>query len=96
MTERTDQADHGGRGAPDERQHVWDKPRNVKLLFNVFYALCAIVVVLELVIPLHEAHAWERLLAFYPLYGFVGIVILVLIAKQMRRALMRPEDYYDE
>ncbi|HIF05849.1 MAG TPA: hypothetical protein EYQ64_02555 [Gemmatimonadetes bacterium] len=69
----------------DERQHVWDKPGNVKLLFNVFYALCVIFAVLGLVIP-----------AFYPVYGFVGIVALVFIAKQMRKVLMRPEDYYDE
>ncbi len=68
----------------------------MKLLFNVFYALCAIVVVLDLVIERHEDHRLEGFLEFYPLYGFVGIVILVLLAKQMRRVLMRPEDYYDE
>ena len=82
-------------GPPDERQHVWDDSRNVKLLFNVFYAVCAIVVVLDLVISRHEVHSWERFFAFYPLYGFVGIVVLVFIAKLMRRVLMRPEDYYD-
>ena len=95
MNEQTDQAEHG---APDEGQHVWDNPRNVKLLFNVFYALCAIVAVVGLIIPTGEGHAvhpWERILGFYPLYGFVGIVVLVAIAKQMRRVLMRPEDYYD-
>ena len=47
-------------GAPDERQHVWDNPRNVKLLFNVFYALCVILVVLGLIprqeVPSHEGH----------------------------------------
>ncbi len=86
---------HGHDDAPDGRQHVWDNPRNVKLLFNAFYLLCALVVVLDLVLQRHETHPWERLLEFYPLYGFVGIVVLVLIAKQMRRALMRPEDYYD-
>ena len=84
-----------GHGRVDERQHVWDNPRNVKRLFNVFYAACAIVVVLELVITLEEHHSWERFFAFYPFYGFVGIVVLVLIAKLMRRVLMRPEDYYD-
>ena len=84
-----------GHGPADERQHVWDNPRNVKLLFNVFYAMCAIVVVLDLVIPRDDHHRWERLPEFYPLYGFVGIVVLVLIAKLMRRILMRPEDYYD-
>jgi|TARA_B100000809_G_C15106718_1_gene519038 hypothetical protein len=91
--------DEGHAGAPDERQHVWDNPKNVKLLFNVFYALCVILVVLGLIprqeVPGHEGHPLEGFFAFYPLYGFVGIVLLVLIAKLMRRVLMRPEDYYD-
>jgi len=92
-------ADGHGRADPhgrvDEGQHVWDNPRNVKLLFSVFYALCAVVLVLELVIERHEVHSLVRFFAFYPFYGFVRIVVLVLIAKLMRRALMRPEDYYD-
>ena len=29
------------------------------------------------------------------LYGFVACVFLVLMAKLLRRILMRPEDYYD-
>jgi hypothetical protein len=32
---------------------------------------------------------------FYAFYGFVACVLLVLIAKQMRKVLMRKEDYYD-
>ena len=92
MSEPTEQAEHREGAGPDERQHVWDKPRNVKRLFNVLFALCAVVVVLDLLIHRHEVHPWERLVAFYPLFGFVGIVILVGIAKQMRRVLMRPGD----
>jgi len=87
--------EHGHGGLGDERQHFWDNPRNVKLLFHGFYVLCAILVVLDLVITREDHHSWERVVAFYPLYGFVGIVVLVLIAKLMRRVLMRPEDYYD-
>jgi Fe2+ transport system protein B len=79
----------------DERQHFWDNPRNVKLLINVFYACCAILVVLEFFIHEHDVHRWEGLVSFYPIYGFVGIVILVLVAKVMRKLLMRPEDYYE-
>jgi hypothetical protein len=79
----------------DERQHFWDNPRNVKLLFNVFYACCAILVVLEFFIHEHDVHSWEGLVSFYPIYGFVGIVILVQVAKGMRKLLMRPEDYYE-
>ena len=41
---------------------------------------------------LHEFDAW---VGFFPLYGFVGAFLLVLAAKQMRRVLMRPEDYYE-
>ncbi len=99
MNEHTEHPEHGEGRAPDERQHVWDNPRNVKRLFNVFYAVCIILLVLDplldLVIDRHRDHPWESLLAFYPLYGFVGIVVLVFLAKLMRRVLMRPEDYYD-
>ena len=64
---------HGHGASTDERQHVWDNARNVKLLFNVFYACCVILVLLDFVIHRHNVHDWENLLAFYPLYGFVGI-----------------------
>ncbi len=102
MSEYTEQpggGEGGGGRESDQRRHVWDKPENVKLLFSVFYALCVILVVLDpllgLVIDRHRDHAWESWPAFYPIYGFFGIVVLVLIAKLMRRVLMRPEDYYD-
>ena len=77
------------------RRHIWDNPRNVNLLFKIFYACCVILVLLDFVIHRHNVHSWENLFAFYPIYGFVGIWILVLIAKQVRRVLMRPEDYYE-
>jgi len=41
-------------------------------------------------------HAWEALPGFYALFGFVACVVLVLIAKEMRKVLMRDEDYYDD
>jgi len=31
---------------------------------------------------------------FYALYGFVACVLLVLLAKEMRKLVMRNEDYY--
>jgi hypothetical protein len=33
---------------------------------------------------------------FYAIYGFVACVILVLVAKEMRKLVMRDEDYYDD
>lgn len=78
-----------------EKTHFFDKPRNVQRCLNVFYALCALLLVLDFVIHRHTYHPWENLPAFYPLYGFIGCVVLVLIAKWMRTFLMRDEDYYE-
>ena len=61
---------------------------------GVFYALCAALVALEAVVHRHAEHAWEGFFAFYAIYGFVACVVLVLVAKQMRRVLVRREDYY--
>ena len=87
---------HGhGAGRPDEPPGFFDKPDNVRRLLMAFYVLCGVLVVLDLVIERHHVHPWENLLSFYPLYGFVGIVVLVIVAKGLRKVVMRPEDYYD-
>jgi hypothetical protein len=79
----------------DEPTYFLEKPENVRWLFRAFYALCALLVAADLVVHRHMVHPWERLPGFYALYGFVGIVVLVIVAKLLRRAVMRPEDYYD-
>jgi hypothetical protein len=86
-------AQHGP--LPGEAPGFLDKPENVRWLLRAFYAVCALLVAGDLVAHRHVVHPWERLLGFYPLYGFVGIVVLVILAKLLRRAVMRPEDYYD-
>ena len=50
----------------------------------------------ELFIHRHTIHLLEDIFGFYALYGFVACVALVLIATQMRKVLMRDEDYYDD
>lgn len=79
----------------DDKDYFFDRPANVKRLMHAFYACCAILVVLDFVIDRYTYHSWENVWAFYPIYGFVGCVVLVVIAKWMRTFLMRDEDYYD-
>lgn len=79
----------------EQREYLFDKPRNVARLFRVFYAACVILLLLDFVLHRHVTHAWERLPGFYAIFGFVACVTLVLVAKEMRRVLMRGEDYYD-
>lgn len=79
----------------NEKKHIFDNPKNVKRVLYFLYACCAVLFLLDFVIHRHVAHSWENLWGFYPVYGFVGCVILVVVATWMRTFLMRSEDYYD-
>ena len=78
----------------DERKHFFDHPGNVKKVLRVFYVICAGLLLADFVVHRHVVHDWEGFPGFYALYGFVACVLLVLIAKEMRKLLMRGEDYY--
>lgn len=78
-----------------QRQHLFDKPENVRRLLRLLYLVCALLLVADLFIYRHVTHAWEALWGFYAFFGFVACVVLVLVAKQLRKILKRPEDYYD-
>ena len=83
---------------PDEKEkiHIFDRPENVKRLLWGFYSLCVLLALADFVLHRHIGFDWEKIPAFYALYGFVACVLLVLIAKKMRIVLMRKEDYYDD
>jgi len=82
---------------PDtEKRHIFDDPKNVKRAIHALYAICIVALGLDFVIHRHVDHPWEAFFGFYAVYGFVACVVLVLVAKEMRKILMRREDYYDE
>ena len=90
--------DPGDKPAPEGSD---PEPRETKpwpLLIKVFLSLCVVLLVLDfgfLHLRHHVVHPWENLFGFYALYGFVACVLLVLAAKQLRKVVMRKEDYYD-
>ena len=89
----------------DDREYFFDKPGNVRLVLGIFYTLCVGVVLLDaadFILQLlgvgdlrHAERSWEGWPGFYAVYGYVACVSLVLIAKGLRKILIRPEDYYD-
>ncbi len=79
-----------------EPDGFFDKPENIKKMMRIFYVACGLLVVADFIVHRHIYHDWEKIPAFYAIYGFVGCVVLVVIAKEMRKFLMRGEDYYDE
>lgn len=80
----------------DDKQYWLDKPGNLQRLLRWFYIICAALFLADFVIHRHVVHPWENLFGFYGIFGFVACVILVLAAKEMRKVLMRKEDYYDD
>ena len=80
----------------NNKTYLFDNPKNVKRVLHLLFICCVILFALDFVIHRHVMHSWENLWGFYAIYGFVGCVVLVLVAKWMRTFLMRSEDYYDD
>jgi len=79
----------------NKKKYIFDNPQNIKRVLYILYACCVLLFLLDFVIHRHVVHSWESLWGFYPIYGFVGCVILVFVATWMRTFLMRSEDYYN-
>ncbi len=74
---------------------VEEQPKRSNWIIRIFLVGCVVLLLLDFVIHRHVTHPWENLFGFYSIYGFVACVILVLAATQLRKILMRDEDYYD-
>ena len=84
-----------------EDAHFFDRPANVRRLLRLLFGACALLVAVDLLDvtglwefrhPHLRAEGWP---GFYPFYGFVGCVLLVLAARVLRLVVMRSEDYYE-
>lgn len=84
-----------GAAPKGERQHMFDNPANVKRVMYALYVVSGLSLLLDFVIYRKVHHPWEAAPAFYAGYGFVACVVLVLAATQLRKLIMRAEDYYD-
>jgi drug/metabolite transporter (DMT)-like permease len=79
-----------------EKKHLFDEPKNVSRLLLIFFAALVLLLVPDLFHERHTIFAWEEWPEFYPVFGFVACVLLVLLAKYVLRPLVkREEDYYD-
>ena len=78
------------------KRHLFDEPKNVRLLIRGLVGACIVLVLLDGLVHRHVDHRWESLFGFYAFYGFAACVVLVLLAKEMRKLVMRAEDYYSQ
>jgi hypothetical protein len=79
----------------DGKPYWLDDPRNVTRLVWGLYAVCGLLLCIDVFVPKHGPFPIEHVLGFYGLFGFAACVALVLVAKVLRLVLMRSEDYYD-
>ncbi len=79
-----------------EKLYFFDKPENVKRVLKGFYICCVLLVAADFIVHRHTGFDWEKIPAFYAIYGFAACVLLVLAARELRKLVMRKEDYYDE
>jgi hypothetical protein len=87
-----------------QSEHVYwlDQPGNVKKVIRIFFICCGVLALLDLIFLFHLQHKhvyfpkFENFPGFFCLYGFGACVLLVLAARQLRKLLMRPEDYYEK
>jgi hypothetical protein len=80
---------------PDDKGW-FDHPRNVRKILWALYTACGLLLAIDFVYHRHADFEFEQFFGFYGLYGFGACVALVLIAKELRKLLSRPEDYYGE
>lgn len=73
---------------------LFDRPNIGRDLTWALCVICAALLLLEFIVQRHVGHSWENWLAFYPLYGFLSCVLLVLLSSVLRRLAKRSEDYY--
>ncbi len=78
-----------------KENHRFNKPRNVRRMLWWLVVVCGLLFAADFIYHRHIVHPWEELWGFYAIYGFVSCVVLVLVAKQMRKLLMRDEEYYE-
>ena len=61
-----------------------------------FFVLSAVFLGIDFFFEREVHHPLEEWPILYPIFGFVGIALLILVAKGLRRLVMRSEDYYDD
>ncbi len=79
-----------------EKKHLFDNPRNVKIVIYALFIACGLLPFVDLLIHKHAYFGFDGWFGFYAWFGFVACVILVITAKGLRVLLKRPEDYYDQ
>jgi hypothetical protein len=79
----------------EEKKYWIDDMHNVYKIFWAVVIACAILFLSDAFYHKHVVFDFENWFGFFGLFGFTVSFVLVLVARQMRKIIMRSEDYYD-
>lgn len=79
----------------EEKRYWIDYIRNVHKIFWALVAVCALLFLSDAFYEKHVHYEFENWFGFFGLFGFSVSFALVLTARELRKLLMRDEDYYD-
>jgi len=80
----------------DDKSHWLDHSGNVNKLVWTLVGFGALLFIADAFYDKHAHFSAEGYFGFYAIVGFFTFIGIVLAGKQLRKILMRPEDYYDE
>jgi len=78
-----------------EKERFLDRQENVDRLLWGVTVVGVLLLLADLLFHRHVYHSWERIWGFYGIFGAVAIVVLVQLAKGLRKLVKRDEDYYE-
>ena len=97
MTGPGDEApDVSAEGMELGKKYWLDDPQHVTWIVRALTAVCIALVLADLFYHKHVYFGFEEWFGFYGFFGFAAFFFMVMAGKQLRKIVMRPEDYYDE
>ena len=80
----------------NEKIHWLLRRSTIRLLWILFAALLAMLVLADIFIHPHAKFGIDGTFGFYAWYGLLTCVAMVLLAKALGVVLKKPDTYYDE
>jgi uncharacterized membrane protein len=79
----------------EEKKYWLDQRRNIDRLYWGLVIVCVVLGLADLAVHRHDYFGFDGWFNFYGFFGFAAFWCIVIIGKNLRRFLWRPEDYYD-